>query len=80
MHYNAMRKITVDCKLHATGLGMITTFLCELRSFWNTQEYQVSLSQALYILDSSNPPPTQTAMCVGMECQAGVSLTAAVTK
>lgn len=80
MHYNAMWNTTVACKLYVVGLAMKTTFLCELCGFWNTQEHQVSLSQALYILDlSSNPPPTHTAMCVGMECQAGVSLTAAVT-
>ena len=68
MHYNITG--TGACTLHAVGPSMKTTFLCELCGFWNAQEYQVSLSQALYILDlSSNPPPTHAAMCVGMECR-----------
>lgn len=48
--------------------------------FLNKRGYQVSLSQGLYIPDASScTPPTHTATCVGMGCQAGVSLTAAVT-
>lgn len=72
VHYNALCNIILDCKLHIVGLVIKTNFLCELCGFWNIKEYWVSLSQAPYILDlSSNPPPTHTAMCVGMECQAG---------